>query len=73
MNKLLAQIVAVLVRVYQIVLSPLLPKVCRFYPSCSAYSLEALERYGFLKGTMLSFKRIGRCHPLHPGGYDPVE
>jgi len=73
MNKFMGQVVAVFVRFYQFALSPLLPKVCRFYPSCSEYSHEALQRYGFLRGTMLTFKRIGRCHPLHPGGYDPVE
>lgn len=73
MNKLFGSISAALVRIYQVALSPFLPKVCRFYPSCSEYSHQAYERYGFLKGTKLTLKRIGRCHPLHPGGYDPVE
>lgn len=73
MNSFLGKLLAWLVRGYQLVIAPLLPKVCRFYPSCSQYSLEAYHKYGFLKGTSLTLKRIGRCHPLHPGGYDPVE
>ncbi|MDD4961396.1 MAG: membrane protein insertion efficiency factor YidD, partial [Candidatus Marinimicrobia bacterium] len=48
------------------------PRSCRFYPSCSHYSYEALVEHGVLKGSMLSIKRILKCHPLHPGGYDPV-
>lgn len=73
MNRVLGQFLALLVRAYQIVISPLLPSFCRFYPSCSVYSIEAFRRYGALKGLLLTCKRIGRCHPLHPGGYDPVE
>ncbi|MGB5107914.1 MAG: membrane protein insertion efficiency factor YidD [Candidatus Zixiibacteriota bacterium] len=73
MNRLLGRVFAGLVRFYQLALSPLLPRACRFYPSCSEYSLEAYKRFGFVRGTMLTVKRIGRCHPLHPGGYDPVE
>lgn len=60
------------VRGYQIVLSPLLPAACRYYPSCSAYAVEALERYGAWRGSWLAVKRIGRCHPFRPGGFDPV-
>jgi putative membrane protein insertion efficiency factor len=61
-----------LVRGYQVAISPLLPASCRYYPSCSAYSLEALERYGALRGMRLTIGRILRCHPFRPGGYDPV-
>jgi putative membrane protein insertion efficiency factor len=61
-----------LVRGYQVVLSPLLPATCRFYPSCSAYAVEALERHGAWRGTKLTLRRLARCHPFHPGGYDPV-
>lgn len=61
-----------LVRGYQVVISPLLPPTCRFYPSCSAYAVEALERYGAWRGGKLTLRRLGRCHPFHPGGYDPV-
>jgi hypothetical protein len=61
-----------LVRAYQALFRPLLGANCRFYPSCSDYAREAIERHGALRGTWLAVKRIGRCHPYHPGGYDPV-
>ncbi|MFZ2631894.1 MAG: membrane protein insertion efficiency factor YidD [Desulfosalsimonadaceae bacterium] len=61
-----------LIKIYQIVLSPLLGPACRFYPSCSQYAIEAISRYGALKGGLLAVKRILRCHPFHPGGVDPV-
>ena len=60
------------VKLYQRLVSPLLPQACRFYPSCSAYAVEALERHGALRGSWLALKRLGRCHPFHPGGLDPV-
>jgi putative membrane protein insertion efficiency factor len=60
------------VRAYQVGLGPLLPASCRYYPSCSAYAIEALERHGAVRGTWLSVRRILRCHPFRPGGYDPV-
>lgn len=61
-----------LVRTYRRVLSPLLPKACRFYPSCSAYCEEALKTHGPIRGTALTASRLARCHPFHPGGLDPV-
>lgn len=61
-----------LVRAYQYLFRPLLGANCRFYPSCSDYAREAIERHGAAQGTWLALKRIGRCHPYHPGGYDPV-
>jgi putative membrane protein insertion efficiency factor len=60
------------VRGYQVVLSPLLPSACRYHPTCSAYAIEALAKHGALKGSWLALRRIGRCHPFRPGGFDPV-
>ncbi|MGI6286480.1 membrane protein insertion efficiency factor YidD [Neomoorella humiferrea] len=60
------------IRFYQIFISPVLGKKCRFYPSCSQYTIEALEKYGILKGCYLAVRRLIRCHPWHPGGYDPL-
>jgi len=60
------------IRVYQLVISPLLPPRCRFYPTCSQYAIEALQKHGAIRGGWLALKRILKCHPLHPGGIDPV-
>ncbi|NOT86406.1 MAG: membrane protein insertion efficiency factor YidD [Methylococcaceae bacterium] len=61
-----------LIKFYKYFISPLLGSRCRFYPSCSSYALEALQSHGALLGLFLTFKRILRCHPFHPGGFDPV-
>jgi len=61
-----------LVRGYQLLISPFFPPSCRFHPSCSQYALEALEKHGALRGAWLALRRVLRCHPWHPGGYDPV-
>jgi len=62
-----------LVRLYQIAVSPLLPpNTCRFTPSCSAYAIDAIRKYGSARGTWRAVKRVGKCHPFHPGGYDPA-
>ena len=65
-------ILIALVRVYQWTLSGLLGPCCRFHPSCSCYAVEALRRHGAIKGLWLTLCRVGKCHPFHPGGYDPV-
>lgn len=60
-------------RFYKLALSPLLPPACRFVPSCSVYAMEAIERYGALRGSSLALRRLLRCHPFNPGGYDPLK
>jgi len=67
-----AKTVELLIRAYQRLLSPLLGPRCRFYPSCSQYTLEAVRTHGAARGLWLGVRRISRCHPLHPGGIDPV-
>ena len=61
-----------LIRLYQNTASRVLPSTCRFYPSCSQFTFEAIAKYGFWRGSWLGIKRIARCHPFNPGGYDPV-
>ncbi len=65
-------IALILIRIYQKTISRVLPQSCRFTPSCSHYGYEAIEKHGFFKGGWMAIRRIGRCHPMHPGGYDPV-
>jgi hypothetical protein len=66
------QTLALLIRGYQLVISPALPPSCRFHPSCSHYAHEAITRYGALRGSWLAARRLARCHPFNRGGYDPV-
>lgn len=68
MNKVLLYII----KFYQLCISPYKPSCCRFYPTCSHYTYEAIQKYGALKGTYLGIRRILKCHPFHKGGYDPV-
>jgi len=72
MKKILAFPLLALIKFYQVVISPLKQPSCRFYPTCSTYAFEAIMKYGPLKGSWLAIKRVGRCHPLNPGGFDPV-
>jgi uncharacterized protein len=66
------QLLVAVIRAYQRFLSPALPPSCRFHPSCSQYALVAVTRYGALRGVWLAVRRLARCHPFHPGGFDPV-
>jgi putative membrane protein insertion efficiency factor len=66
------RVLIVLIRLYQIALSPYFGQQCRFTPTCSEYAREAVARHGALKGSWLALRRVGRCHPWHPGGDDPV-
>ena len=65
------KVLLILIRLYQKT-APLRPPVCRFHPSCSHYAYQALDKYGSFKGSWLSVKRLLKCHPFHPGGYDPL-
>jgi hypothetical protein len=69
---MLSRLLMFCIHVYRRLLSPVLPPSCRFHPTCSAYALEAIRRYGPLRGSVLSVRRLLKCHPWHPGGYDPV-
>ena len=64
--------VILMIRGYQLWVSPLLPAACRYYPTCSAYAIEALEKHGPVTGSWLALRRVARCHPFRAGGYDPV-
>ncbi|NML33317.1 membrane protein insertion efficiency factor YidD [Paraburkholderia antibiotica] len=68
-----ARLLVMLVRGYQLFVGPMLGPRCRFRPTCSQYAIDALRSHGALKGSWLTLRRLGRCHPLHPGGYDPVQ
>ncbi len=61
------------IRAYRLLISPLLPPACRFTPTCSEYAMQAIEKYGALRGVYLGARRLLRCHPFHSGGYDPVK
>ena len=71
-NKVLAWPFVLLIEIYRIFISPLLPPSCRFYPTCSVYTRDALKKHGLVRGLYLGTRRISRCHPGNPGGYDPV-
>lgn len=71
--KIVEKFFIVLIRVYQICISPFLSPCCRFYPTCSEYAITAIKCHGPFKGSFQGMMRILRCHPLHPGGYDPVK
>ncbi|MCR1899247.1 membrane protein insertion efficiency factor YidD [Irregularibacter muris] len=69
---MMKRMVLSIIRLYQRMISPLLPKSCRFYPTCSQYTYGAIEKFGLSKGLYLGLKRIVKCHPFHPGGFDPL-
>jgi putative membrane protein insertion efficiency factor len=69
---MLSRLMIALITAYRWTISPMLGNRCRFYPSCSQYSLEAIQQHGPLRGAWLTIRRLLRCHPWHPGGYDPV-
>lgn len=71
-KKRMRYLLIILIKFYKKFISSFLPPSCRFYPSCSTYALEAIERFGILEGGIMALKRILRCHPFNPGGYDPV-
>jgi putative membrane protein insertion efficiency factor len=72
MQRLLVAFAVGLLRIYKLVVSPLLPSACRFHPTCSDYMKEAIEKHGVVKGVGLGLRRLARCHPFHQGGFDPV-
>lgn len=68
----MGRLLILLIRFYQVAISPLIGPHCRFYPTCSHYTIQAIERHGIFKGLYLGVRRLSRCHPWHPGGLDPV-
>jgi len=66
------KIAILMIKFYRLFISPLKPPTCRFVPTCSEYALQAIEKYGIIRGGSMAVRRILRCHPFHPGGYDPV-
>lgn len=73
MRELLKIVIINILKIYKYFLSPFLPQSCRFYPTCSVYSMEAIEKYGIFKGCYLTARRLIKCHPFHSGGYDPLK
>jgi hypothetical protein len=72
MRKIIVKIITLIIRAYQYVISPYLAPSCRYSPTCSEYAIEAFQQFGFIRGLILSVRRISSCHPWHRGGYDPV-
>ncbi len=72
-ERLATRLCLALIRFYKVYISPVKPQVCRFYPSCSQYTFEALEKYGLSRGMLMGVKRLLRCHPFNAGGYNPVD
>ncbi|MDR0474614.1 MAG: membrane protein insertion efficiency factor YidD [Treponema sp.] len=70
--KIVRRLCLLLIKLYQSAISPHFPPCCRYYPSCSAYAYQAVEKYGIFRGGFLALRRLLRCHPLHTGGYDPL-
>jgi uncharacterized protein len=69
----MTRIAVLALKLYRLLLSPYIPTSCRFYPTCSSYMMEAIQKKGFWKGVLLGLLRILKCHPFHPGGFDPVK
>lgn len=72
MRKILTLLIVGAIKFYRLFISPLKPPSCRFIPTCSEYALTAIEKYGIARGLVMAVRRILRCHPFHPGGYDPI-
>ena len=72
MKGIATRLAILLIRAYRLLLGPFLPPACRFHPTCSRYAEEAIARHGMIHGSVLAVRRVARCHPFHPGGYDPV-